>query len=122
MDTEWETSLDASFVPEFRRFPQAVQDGVLASARMLQKLGPILGRPYVDTLKGSAYPNMKELRFGVDKGVWRVAFAFDPERKAILFCAGNKAGQDQQKFYKKLIALADQRFKDHLDGLQRPRR
>jgi hypothetical protein len=40
--------------------------------------GPNLGRPHVDTLEGSSHPNMKELRFNADGGVWRFAFAFDP--------------------------------------------
>lgn len=78
----------------------------------------MLGRPYVDTLEGSKYPNMKEMRFDADDGVWRVAFAFDPERKAILLVAGDKAGVAQKRFYKKLIAKADQRFADHLSKLK----
>lgn len=55
----------------------------------------MLGRPYVDTLEGSKYPNMKELRFTADDGVWRVAFAFDPQREAIVLVAGDKAGVAQ---------------------------
>jgi hypothetical protein len=61
---------------------------------------------------------MKEMRFDADDGVWRVAFAFDPERQAILLVAGDKAGVAQKRFYKKLIAKADQRFADHLAKLK----
>ena len=57
---------------------------------------------------------MKELRFNTEDGVWRVAFAFDPRRKGILLVAGNKAGVNQKRFYKRLVAIADQRFDDHL--------
>ncbi len=78
----------------------------------------MLGRPHVDTLAGSRYPNMKELRFDADDGVWRVAFAFDPERKGILLVAGDKAGVAQKRFYKGLIAKADKRFADHLAKLK----
>ena len=117
----WETQLDDSFTGEFKKFPNDIQDEILAHAKLLQQFGPTLSRPYVDTLKGSAFANMKELRFGAKGGVWRVAFAFDPLRKAILFCAGNKVGKDQKKFYKKLIALADQRFTDHWDRLKQNR-
>lgn len=78
----------------------------------------MLGRPYVDTLEGSKYPNMKEIRFDADDEVWRVAFAFDPQRQAILLVAGDKAGVAQKRFYKKLIAKADQRFADHLAKLK----
>ena len=55
----------------------------------LRRHGPILGRPEVDTLKDSKYSNMKELRFKGDGGIWRVAFAFDPERDAILLVGGD---------------------------------
>jgi len=57
-------------------------------ARLLESVGPQLGRPHSDALKGSDYANMKELRFRAGGGVWRVAFAFDPKRLAILLVAG----------------------------------
>lgn len=103
--------------------PEAVQDALISVALNLQDKGPVLGRPYVDTPyvdtpEGSKYPNMKEMRFDADDGVWRVAFAFDPERQAILLVAGDKAGVAQKRFYKKLIAKADQRFADHLAKLK----
>jgi len=60
---------------------------------------------------------MKELRFEADGGVWRVAFAFDPKREAILLVAGDKSGDGEKRFYKSLIAKADKRFKAHLDRL-----
>ncbi|MHB1013548.1 MAG: type II toxin-antitoxin system RelE/ParE family toxin, partial [Desulfobacteria bacterium] len=61
-----------------------LQDELLAHAILLKDYGPNLGRPTVDTLFGSKYPNMKELRFNWEKEVWRVAFAFDPRRQAVL--------------------------------------
>jgi hypothetical protein len=60
---------------------------------------------------------MKELRFDADGGVWRVAFAFDPERKGILLVAGDKSGQSEKRFYRRLIARADERFDGHLRQL-----
>ena len=57
---------------------------------------------------------MKELRFRANNGVWRVAFAFDPERKAVLLVAGDKSGTSQKRFYKGLIKKADARFDSHL--------
>jgi hypothetical protein len=57
---------------------------------------------------------MKELRCRTGDGVWRVAFAFDPERKAVLLAAGDKSGGSQRRFYKRLIAKADGRFDDYL--------
>jgi hypothetical protein len=57
---------------------------------------------------------MKELRFAAADGVWRIAFAFDPERQAILPVAGDKSGVAQRRFYKALITKADARFAEHL--------
>jgi hypothetical protein len=61
---------------------------------------------------------MKELRFRADGGVWRVAFAFDPRRNAVLLVAGDKSGVSEPKFYKRLIDKADMRYKEHLDNLE----
>ncbi|WP_352550147.1 type II toxin-antitoxin system RelE/ParE family toxin [Mesorhizobium australicum] len=62
--------------------------------------GPQLGRPHADTLNESSFANMKELRFDADDGVWRVAFAFDRKRKAILLVAGDQSGVSEKRFYK----------------------
>jgi hypothetical protein len=69
----------------------------------------------VDTLNGSHYANMKELRFRADGGVWRVAFAFDPQRNAVLLVAGDKSGVNEKTFYKRLIGKADKRYREHLE-------
>jgi hypothetical protein len=63
---------------------------------------------------------MKELRFDWDRGVWRIAFAFDPKRRAVLLAGGDKGGIDQKRFYKRLIATADRRFDDYLSALAVP--
>ena len=64
---------------------------------------------------------MKELRCSADEGVWRIAFAFDPERKAILLTAGDKAGTNRTRFYRKLMAKADERFDRRLAAQERMR-
>ena len=61
---------------------------------------------------------MKELRFRADGGVWRIAFAFDPERSAILLVGGDKSGVSSGRFYKRLIKRADARFDQHLEALK----
>ena len=75
------------------------------------------GRGLIDTLNGSKHANMKELRFNADDGVWRVAFAFDPRRKAILLVCGDKSGGSEKRFYKQLLKKADECFDDHLSRL-----
>ncbi|MGQ7792980.1 type II toxin-antitoxin system RelE/ParE family toxin [Faunimonas sp. B44] len=111
----WAVEFDDEFDEEFEALPQAVQDELLASAKLLGTFGPQLGRPHADTLNDSSFANMKELRFDAADGVWRVAFAFDPTRKAILLVAGDKSGVSEKRFYKTLIAKADKRYQGHLD-------
>jgi hypothetical protein len=89
---KWQVLIGDEFEPEFFALADEVQTEILALTRLLQQFGPQLGRPRVDTLKGSLHANMKELRFDAAGGVWRVAFAFDAERKAILLVAGDKSG------------------------------
>ena len=110
----WNVAFADEFVPEYDALAAPVQDELLAVARLLETSGPSLGRPHVDTLNGSEYAIMKELRFRADNGAGRVAFAFDPERRAILLVAGDKNGTSQQRFYKQLIRKADTRYKAHL--------
>ena len=114
----WTLLYHDAFVPELEALPEAVQDELFAMASLLVTHGPALGRPHADTLAGSRHVNMKELRFRADGGVWRVAFAFDPKRQAILPVAGDKSGVVQKRFYKRLIAKADKRFAEHLDTLE----
>ncbi len=71
----------------------------------------------MDTLNGSRHANMKELRFNADGGVWRVAFAFDPNRRGIVLVAGDKSGVSERRFYRQLINRADYRYDRYLDNL-----
>jgi len=114
----WVVRLDDAFEGEFAAFDEAVQDALLAGAKLLETFGPGLGRPHADTLKGSRHANMKELRFSAAGGVWRVAFAFDTRRQAILLIAGDKAGVSERRFYQKLIATADKRYSARLERLR----
>jgi hypothetical protein len=118
----WTVEIGHEFEPEFDGLPAAVQDEILALARLLQQFGPQLGRPRVDTLKGSKHTNMKELRFSAADGEWRVAFAFDPRRQAILLVAGDKSGGGEKRFYRELIRKADIRFDAHAARLGEQRR
>jgi hypothetical protein len=106
----WRVEFHPEFAVEFAALSLAVRREVLAQATVLGAIGPALGRPRVDTLKGSRLPNLKELRFNAEGGVWRVAFAFDGQRVAVLLAAGDKRGVLPDRFYRRLIALAEQRF------------
>jgi hypothetical protein len=119
---KWEVDLHNDFVPEYRGLQIDVQDELLVHIALLEQFGPQLGRPRADTLNGSRHPNMKELRFDAAGGVWRVAFAFDLNRRAILLVAGDKSGVSEKRFYRQLIDKADKRFDAHVARVKRQKR
>jgi hypothetical protein len=118
----WIVEVGDEFKPEFVALLEDVRTEILALARLLQQFGPQLGRPRADTLNGSRHANMKELRFTAAHGEWRVAFAFDTKRKAILLVAGDKSGGGEKRFYRELIRKADDRFDAHLARLKQERK
>lgn len=94
-------------------------DQVIAAIRVLATVGPGLGRPLVDTIVGSRHNNMKELRPGSSgRSEVRLLFAFDPQRRAIMVLAGDKQGR-WDKWYRKNIPVADERYSDHLATLKK---
>lgn len=84
----------------------------------LSLVGPGLGRPLVDRIKGAEQHHMKELRPGSGgRSEIRILFAFDPVRRAVLLVAGDKAGS-WTGWYEKSIPLAEQRYRAHLAELE----
>jgi hypothetical protein len=118
---EWTVLFAEAFEAEYFEFRIEVRREIYAFTQLLRKSGPHLGRPHVDTLKGARHANMKEARFKVAGGVWRMAFAFDPERRAILLIAGDKSGVSEKRFYQELIRKADHPFARHLDETKKER-
>jgi len=110
----WNIELHEDFEPEFQQLNQNVQNSFLARARLLSDHGPTLGRPYVDTLYGTNYSNIKEIRFNADDGVWRFLFAFSPNQTAIILASGDKKGISEKVFYDSIIALSEKRFASYL--------
>lgn len=109
----WTVLEHPDFALERAALSLAVQEKLAEVILALEAIGPQLGRPKVDTLNGSRHNNMKEIRLSQD-GVWRFAFAFDQERNAVILVGGNKEGQNQKRFYKDLIKVADDRMDDWL--------
>jgi hypothetical protein len=115
----WAIEFHRDFDPEYGALDETVQDELLAHLELLKQFGPLLGRPSVDTLDESRHTNMKELRFDALDGVWRFAFAFDPNRSAIILCGGDKSGVKPKRFYRQLIEKADARFDAHVAGIRK---
>jgi hypothetical protein len=115
----WVVEIGDEFAPEFDAWHEDVQTEIFALSLLLERFGPQLGRPRVDTLKGSRHSHLKELRFSAAGGEWRDAFASDQRRRAILLVAGDKSGGSEKRFYRELIRKADDRFVAHLGRLRK---
>ena len=113
----WE--IDVELIEEWLLgLDDATYDQVVAAMRVLSEEGPTLGRPLVDSVKGSRHHHMKELRPGsAGTSEIRILFAFDPARHAILLIAGDKSG-NWRGWYRKHIPVADDRFDAHLRALE----
>ena len=116
MKQEWEVILQD---PLLNWLETLAEDDVLkiyAALELLSTEGPQLSRPYADTLQGSKYTNLKELRVQSKLSVFRLFYIFDPVRQAIVLCGGDKKAR-KKTLYKEMIALAEQTYDDYLSEL-----
>lgn len=107
----WQVEFHDELISEVDGLSREVQKAFAAHARLLVEFGPGLGRPAVDTLKGSRVGNLKECVSRPREGIWRVAFAFDRNRIAVLLVMGDKRGVAATQFYKALVSKAEARWK-----------
>lgn len=112
----WNVLATAEFDGWLGEQDEHVREEVAVLLELLRIRGPQLSRPYADTLKGSRFANMKELRVTAKRLAIRIAFAFDPKRKAILLVAGDKRGISETVFYRRLISKADTLYERYLEG------
>ncbi len=108
----WAVEFTDEFEGWWNGLSEDEQVDVDAKVRLLEELGPALGRPHVDTVQGSRHANMKELRIQHAGRPYRVLFAFDPRRCAILLLGGDKTGN--ASWYDENIPIADRLYDDHL--------
>ena len=109
---EWVVLFTDTFTQWFNQQPHEIKKNILQAVAYLEMSGPMLQRPYADTVYGSRFSNMKELRVQARGRAIRAFYAFDPERKAIVLCAGDKTGE--KRFYVRMISLADRIFEEYL--------
>lgn len=103
----WEVCYSQEFESWFDGLEDEPRSKVLASIELLAEIGPHLGRPTVDSVYGSKVSNMKELRTNHVNQLFRVFFAFDSDRRAILLVGGDKKGQNSKRWYRKMISDAE---------------
>lgn len=116
---KWTVILEDPVLIWLKSLPEEDMLKIYAGLELLTLEGPQLGRPYADTLQGSKYTNLKELRIQAKLSVFRLFFIFDPIRQAIVLCGGDKKGKNEKRFYKEMIALAEQTYEHYLSNFQK---
>jgi hypothetical protein len=112
----WEVEFTDEFGLWWDGLTPEEQDSINFGVRLLQEYGPNLKRPHADTVEGSDYPNMRELRCQHEGRPYRVLYAFDPRRIGVLLIGGDKTGN--ARWYEKYIPWADAIFKEHLRDIE----
>ena len=95
---------------------EAEQDDVEATVNLLVEQGPKLRFPFSSGIKDSKHSHMRELRIQHAGDPYRVLYAFDPRRSAILLIGGNKTGKD--RWYTEFVPKADRLYDEHLKELK----
>jgi hypothetical protein len=112
----WEVEGTAEFEEWYATLDASDQEALNDSIDLLIENGPNLGRPHADTVRQSAFGNMKELRTQAKGHPLRTFFAFDPRRSAILLIGGDKTGDN--RFYERMVPKADQLYMTYLEELK----
>lgn len=111
----WEIETSDEFIEWYDRLNENELESVNYSVDLLEQGGPMLGRPHVDTLKGSRIPNLKELRVQHEGRPFRILFVFDPRRVGYLILGGDKTGDAD--WYETFIPKAERIYERHLAEL-----
>ena len=109
----WKVETTDEYDAWFFEQAEGGQASIQQKVELLKEYGPHLPRPHADTLKGSKLNHLKELRIQTENHVFRVAFIFDEERKAVLLIGGDKKGKNEKRFYRNLIKQAEEVYKDY---------
>jgi hypothetical protein len=113
----WEIEFTDEFEAWWNGLDEAEQDSVDVKVELLGSVGPALGRPHADQIKSSRHANMKELIIQHGGRPYRVLYAFDPRRCAMLLIGGDKTGNN--RWYEEFVPVADGLFDKHLETVKR---
>lgn len=113
----WEVEYTDEFEIWWETLKEDEQIDISATVGLLEEYGPNLRHPHSSGINGSAYTHMRELRIQHAGQPYRVLYAFDPKRTAILLIGGNKIGDD--RWYEKYIPIADNLYKQHIITLKK---
>jgi len=109
---KWPVEYTDEFGAWWDSLNEGEQESVDASVRLLEGLGPGLPYPYSSSIQESRHGNMRELRIQHKGKPYRVLYAFDPRRMALLLLGGKKTGGI--RWYRRHVPIADRIFDEHL--------
>lgn len=112
---EWEVEYTDEFEDWWARLTEGEQEDISASVELLEQRGPQLPFPHSSAINGSKHSHMRELRIQHQGRPYRVLYAFDPRRNAILLLGGDKTGDDD--WYDKNVPIADRLYDEHIEEL-----
>lgn len=112
----WNIKQSEEFQEWFDSSDKKLQADIVEHVEILRQMGPQLGRPHADTIKGSSLTNLKELRFNSGDKVIRLFFVFDPDRNGVLLIGGNKAGSGDKTFYNVMIDQSEKIYGRYLEN------
>lgn len=111
----WNIKQTVEFQEWFDEADKKLKEAIIENVELLKQIGPQLGRPYADTIKGSSITNLKELRFDNGEKVIRVFYVFDPDRNGVLLIGGNKSSGGCKTFYKDMINQSEKIYTKYLE-------
>ena len=114
---EWDVEYTDEFEKWWESLDEDEQESVASCVLLLEARGPMLAFPFSSAIAQSRHSHMRELRIQHAGRPYRVLYAFDPRRVAILLLGGDKTGDD--RWYEKHVALADKIYDTHIDGLRK---
>lgn len=112
----YEIFLTKYFTDWYNSLTEDEQDTIQANLLVLKQYGFQLGRPKADTITDSKITHLKELRIQHAGRPYRAFFVFDPTRKAVLLCGGDKTGD--KRFYDRMIPIAESVYQDYLATIE----
>lgn len=113
----WDVEGTDEFAGWFAKLSRAEREDVISAVDLLERSGPQLPFPYSSAVKGSRHAHMRELRIQHAGRPYRVLYAFDPRRTAILLLGGDKTGDD--RWYERHVPIADRLYDEYLEELRR---
>jgi hypothetical protein len=117
---EWRVEYTDEFENWWESLDEDEQESVTTCVLLLEARGPMLGFPFTSGIRQSRHSHMRELRIQHSGRPYRVLYAFDPRRVAILLMGGDKTGDD--RWYEKNVPLADMIYDEHVEALKKESR